>query len=448
MNNLMPPENAAVSPPPPPVVAPPVVCWVGLDWADKKHCLAVRTVPTGPAQIQTVDHTPAALDDFFLRLRAQHPEGRIAVGIEQSRGPVLYALLKYDFLLIYPINPRCLSDYRNAFKASRAKNDPSDADLLGEIPALHPDRLRPLEVEEPITRQLRLLVEARRQFVADQTQASNRLRATLKCYYPLALDLFGEDLITPMTLEFLRRWPNLAKVKATKPAVLRSFFYAHNSRSEEKIEQRLQAVVQARPLTEDAALLQPFQFQMERLLATVRTVQQTIDQYDARIRQVFATHQDAALFRDLPGAGPVLAPRLAAAFGTRRANFPGAQNVLCFSGIAPVQKQSGTQNLIHFRYARPLFLHQSFVEFAKCSIPKCDWARLLYEHELKEGSTKWAALRKVAFKWIRLLWRCWHDGKAYDETTYLRSLQRHGVKLYESLYAQLPPLPQPTVNNS
>lgn len=432
----------------PPTPPPPILCWVGLDWADQKHCLVVRTRPAGPSQTHRLDQKPEKLDEFFLGLHAQHPQGRIAVALEQSRGPVLYALMKYDFLALYPVNPRTLADYRRAFKLSGAKGDPLDADLLCELVCQHSDRLRGLAVEDASTRKLRLLTEARRGFVDERTGLSNQLGATLKCYYPLALELAGEDLTTTMMLELLRRWPNLAKLQAAKPGVLRAFFYQHNSRSEDKIRARLQAIAQARPLTEDPALLEPLQLQMQRLVAHLRLVQQTIDQYDQRISQVFATHSQAWLFAPLPGAGPALAPRLAAVFGTIPSNFQAALNLLCFSGVAPVRKQSGNQEVVHFRYARPIFLHQSLVEFAKCSIGQCAWARLLYEHELNQGKSKWMAIRKLAYKWIRILWRCWTAGQPYDETKYLRSLQRDGVQLYRSLYEALPPLPTPMVNNS
>jgi len=431
-----------------PAPLPPILCWVGLDWADQKHCLVVRTRPAGPSQTHYLDQKPEQLEEFFLGLRAQHPQGRIAVAIEQSRGPVLYALMKYDFLALYPVNPRTLADYRRAFKLSGAKADPLDADLLCELVGQHADRLRSLAVEDAATRQLRLLTEARRGFVEERTGLSNQLGATLKGYYPLARELVGEDLTIPMALAFLRRWPNLAKLQTAKPSALRAFFYGHNSRSEEKIAARLEAIKKARPLTEDPALLEPLQLQMQRLVAHLRTVQQTIDQYDERISQVFATHSQAWLFAPLPGAGAALAPRLAAVFGTVQANFEAALDLLCFSGVAPVRKQSGNQEVVHFRYARPLFVHQSLVEFAKCSIGQCAWARLLYEHELKQGKSKWRAIRKLAFKWIRILWRCWTAGQPYDETKYLRSLQRDGVQLYRSLYEALPPLPTPIVNNS
>ncbi len=80
-------------------------------------------------------------------LVALHAQGRIAVAIEQSRGPVLYAMLQYDFLVLYPVNPRTLADYRRAFKLSGAKDDPLDADQLSELVRQHADRLRPLAVE-------------------------------------------------------------------------------------------------------------------------------------------------------------------------------------------------------------------------------------------------------------------------------------------------------------
>ena len=103
-----------------------------------------------------------------------------------------------------------------------------------------------------------------------------------------------------------------------------------------------------------------------------------------------------------------------------------------------MQKQSGNQKVIHFRYARPLFLHQTMVEFAKCSIGQCEWAKLLYEKERKNGKGQWAAIRIIAFKWVRILWRCWQDREAYDEVRYLRRLQQHGVALYAPLYEKLP----------
>lgn len=415
----------------------PITAWIGLDWADRKHCLVFHQLESARRQTLSVEQKPEALEELLLDLRRQQPSGCIGVCVEQSRGPLIYALMKYEFLVIYPVNPRSLADFRRVFALSGAKSDPQDAALLCELGRLHHERLRPLQVEDGSTRKLRLLVEARRGFVEQNTACLNQLRAVLKGYYPLALDLFGEQLDSGMAREFLRRWPNLARLKAVRPAALRAFFYAHNSRSEERIGQRLQAIKDAVPLTEDQALVGALQLQACALVQQIGTLQKVLQEYEQQIKVAFEDHSEAWLFRELPGAGPALAPRLAAAFGTQRTNWPEALHLLCLSGVAPVRKQSGNQEVVQFRYARPKFLHQSFVEFAKCSIPSCGWARLLYQHQLQRGKSKFAAIRVVAFKWVRILWRCWKERQAYDESYYLRSLQKRGVKLYESLYQDL-----------
>src|ERR1051325_10147938 len=219
-------NSKAQAPSPPPSTSPnPPPVWIGLDWADQKHRLAVLPPGASEPTSHWVEQKPAALDTFFFTLRKERPEARIHVCIEQSRGPVIYALLKYDFVVIYPINPRMLSDFRGAFAVSGAKSDPRDADLLCEFGSKHHQRLRPLEPDDPATRELRLCVELRRSNVDKRTAHINELTAVLKNYYPLALELVGEDLSAPMARAFLRRWPNLARLQAAQPQAVREFFY-------------------------------------------------------------------------------------------------------------------------------------------------------------------------------------------------------------------------------
>lgn len=429
-------NSAAEKPPVPPMV------WIGLDWADKSHFLAVLPPGAKTPTHHEVEQKPAVLDQFFLKLAQEHPQARLGVCVEASRGPVIYALMKYDFVVIYPVNPRSLSDFRRAFTVSGAKSDPRDADLLCEVGAKHHDRLRPLQPEEPVTRQLRLEVEARRDLVDERTSLLNRLTATLKSYYPLILDLFGEDLGNDLGLDFLSRWPNLGKLKQAKASVLRAFFYKHNSRSEEKIKARLELIQEAAALTEDPAIVAALGLKCLCLVKQLGTVQKSIQQFDDRIAQTFHQHSEAWLFREVPGAGPVLAPRLAALFGAQRENWELATNMQRWTGVAPVTRQSGKTATVSFRRARPIFLHQTMIEFAKCSMPFCDWAQLLYKDQVAKGKTRFAAIRMVAFKWLRILFRCWKDKAAYNETKYLESLQKRGVKLYESLY------PKPALNST
>jgi len=49
------------------------------------------------------------------------------VCLEISKGPLVSALERYDFLVIFPVNPTTLAKYRQAFVLSHAKDYPSDA---------------------------------------------------------------------------------------------------------------------------------------------------------------------------------------------------------------------------------------------------------------------------------------------------------------------------------
>ena len=154
--------------------------FVGLDWADEKHALVLLAANSQSKEHTTLEHTPEALADWVTQLHQRFAGGKIAVILEQSRGSLLYALLPHAHLVLYPINPQMAAKFRKAFYPSGSKTDPLDADLLLQILLQHRDHLKAWEPDEPLTRQLQLLVEARRRFVADRVRLSNRLEHALK----------------------------------------------------------------------------------------------------------------------------------------------------------------------------------------------------------------------------------------------------------------------------
>jgi transposase len=158
-------------------------------------------------------------------------------------------------------------------------------------------------------------------------------------------------------------------------------------------------------------------------------LQKNILLLDDNIAQAFEAHPEAALFKGLPGAGPATAPRLLAAFGTDRSRYPTHSSFQKYSGIAPVTEKSGRQLWVHWRWNAPKFLRQTFVEWAGQSVPKCTWAKAYYQQQRAAGKHHQATLRSLAFKWIRILWRCWHDRTPYDETRYLASLTQRKSSL-------------------
>ena len=400
--------------------APPPAAWIGLDWGDKSHAFALQD-RSGKAESGTLEHSAENLHQWLAGLANRYGSGPVALAIETSRGAVVPALLEYPWLILYPINPVTSARYRSAFTPSGASDDLPDAQVLLELVRDHAAKLRPLETQDPITRELAGLVEARRKMVDQQTALLNELGSLLKTYYPQALGLL-EDLNTHLAVDFLSRWPDLISLKRAKPATVKRFYYAHQVRSPELVQERLAFIAQARALTTDEARVSVAILQLRQLLDQLRVFHKHIPELNSRIKAVFATHPHASLFRDLPGAGPQLAPRLCAAFGTIQGLYPDPASLQKYAGVAPVREKSGDRVWIHWRWRAPTFLRQTFVEWAGQTVRYSAWAKVYYQRMVQKGKHHAAIIRALAFKWIRILWKCWHDHTPYDEARYLKQL--------------------------
>jgi len=172
----------------------------------------------------------------------------------------------------------------------------------------------------------------------------------------------------------------------------------------------------------------PNRLLVEVLVEQLRCVLKAVARFDDEIAQLAHTLPDYTLFSALPGAGTVFAPRLLAVFGEQRERYASAA-AMKYVGIAPVTERSGNKCWVHWRLQCPTFLRQTFVEWTAQSIPHSYWARAFYEQQRAKGSSHQAALRALAFKWIRILYRCWQDRTPYDEATYLNTLKRRGSPL-------------------
>lgn len=420
-----------------PAPEPEFAAFVAIDWADQEHAWALQVPGAKQRERGTLEQTPEAIDAWVAQLTARFEGRPIAVALEQARGALLYALSKYPHLVLYPIHGATSSRYRAALFPSGRKDDPLDTDLLLDLLVQQRSRLRPLRPDTEQTRKLQVLVEKRRQLVDERTAQTNRITDLLKVYFPQALRWF-DKLGSPLAGAALERWPTLPQLQAQDPEQLRQFFRQHHC-SPERIQERLEEIPKARPLLEDPAIIDPSVLMVQALLQVVAALRKGIAALDRSIREVFAAHPDAPLFAPLPGAGPALAPRLLAAFGSQRERFQSAQEILSYSGIAPVMARSGqTQLWIHFRWACPKFLRQSFHEFAECSIPECDWAKTFYAQQRAKQKGHHAAVRALAFKWIRILFRCWRTRQPYQEDLYLAARKRRAVPL--SRRPQRPPL--------
>jgi len=409
--------------------------FVGIDWADRKHDVCLHVPGASAPEASVLEHRPLVIDAWARRLRERFGGRPIAVCVELAQGPIVSALLEHDFFVIFPVNPTMLAKYRSAFVPSGAKDDPTDAALALDLLRRHPEKLAPLKRESEDMRALRRLVQARRDLVEDRVRVTNRLTFTLKDYFPQIVEWF-RDKETDVFAAFLERWPSLQAAQRARRETVVAFFHAHNVRRAIVIDKRMAWIESELPLTSDPAVIEPAMAVVATLLPQLRALSAGIARLDADIARRCEALPDFRLFAPLPGAGAVFASRLLAAFGENRERFADAGAVQKCVGIAPVTERSGNKHWVHWRWACPTFLRQTFVEWAASSISHSFWARAFYDSHRAKGSSHNATIRALAFKWIRILFRCWVDRTPYDESRYLSALQKRQSPLLKFAAAQ------------
>jgi hypothetical protein len=129
----------------------------------------------------------------------------------------------------------------------------------------HRDTLTALPPQSAAMRALPRLVEQRRTLVADTVRRTHRRTDALKPYFPQILEWF-QDQDTVGCCAFLTRWPTLTHAQRARKARLRAFCQEHNVRSPHIIEERLQAIWQATPLTADTGGITPHRLVVEVLV--------------------------------------------------------------------------------------------------------------------------------------------------------------------------------------
>jgi transposase len=411
--------------------------FIAIDWADQKHVFSLQAAGQDKKETGVLAQKPEDINQWLGTLRERFKGQPLAVALEQSRGALIHALLDHEFLVLYPLHPNTVAQFRGAFKSSGSKNDPLDTDQILAILTKHLDQLLPLKPDTLETRLLGRLVEDRRKAVELRTSHVQALLACLKEYFPQAIELVNGNLCSGLAADFLKRWPTLAAVQQAKPATLRKFYYGHNLRRPELITKAIKLAATAQALTSDAAIVESGSRLSQIHVQIIQALNPIIDDYEGRITTVFDAHPEAKLFVGIPGAGQALAPRLLACFGTDRARYQSAENVQCLSGIAPVTKKSGKSQVVHFRHACPKFMRQTFHEFARLSVAKCQWAKNYVEYYKAKGKSFHAIVRALAFKWIRILFQCWKTRTPYDENKYMDALKKRG-SIFATLHLPTP----------
>jgi transposase len=398
--------------------------YVGLDWADTHHDVAVLDESGKPVGARRFSHSPRGLNDLkqFLWSFASHPE-ELACIVETNHG-LLIAFLLSAGIPVYPVNPKTINGLRNV---AGAKTDRIDAQLLAKAGYFRLSDLHRLEPDSPTVQELKTLTRDQDALVQMQTRLVNQLTACLKEYYPVALSLFSQ-LHQPATLRFLRAYPTPEAAAGA---------------SVEEITATLRQGKFPNPTQAAAAIVEEVHRpQLEASTVTVRTksrlmlslvkqllvVIEDIASYEKEIQALFLTHPDHEIWSSLPRAGKRLAPRLLAEWGDDRTRYADAQSVQELAGTAPVPFQSGNYARAHKRFACVKPWRNDLYQFAWQSTLSEPWAASYYQRKLAEGKTHSMALRALANVWVRIIYRMWVSHTSYQPATFEAAQRAHAPR--------------------
>ena len=222
-------------------------------------------------------------------------------------------------------------------------------------------------------------------------------------------------------------------MQLARRATLERFFRDPHVRSAEVLTQRLDAIKSATPLTTDDGLITPNALVVQALVAQLRVTWQASEEFDKAIAHRAQSHPDFPLFDALPGAGAVFAPRRLVAVGEPRDRYASADELQRYAGSAPVTERRGNKSWGHWRVQCPKCLRHTFVEWAAASTRHAFWARAYDQQQRDQGASHQAAVRALAFTWIRMLFRCWQHRTRDEEAIDLNALKRRGAPRLHSL---------------
>ena len=389
---------------------PAMAHYAGVDWATRTHAVCVVDAHGAIRARFQVPNTGKSFTGLCKRLVKLAVAG---VAIERPDGPLVEALMDHG-LKVVVITPRQVKALRSRYRASGAKSDPADAYVLADVLRTDGHRLAPLTQDSDPTKVLRALTRTRKDLQEARIALCNQLTSQLERCFPGAIGLFAE-LHTPVAVAFLRRYPTSHAAATLTPARLAAFLRRLHYPGRTPVATLLERIQ-----TAPAAGISPAEAAGRAVcvLALLEAIQATARQereLEAELIERLEVHADQHIFTSLPRAGRgVRAAALLAELGDVRARFPDNDCLAALGGAAPVTITSGKRRVVKFRWACDKKLRNAIVDFADHSRHASPWAATVYAQALARTGRHPHAVRILARAWIRVIWRIWQDGVAYD----------------------------------
>lgn len=390
--------------------------FAGIDWSEHHHDVCVMDAEGN--QLVSI-RIPEGLEGVVrlhevLADHADEPH-EVVVGIETDRGLLVRALLAAGYEVV-AVNPMSVDRYRDRHRTSGAKSDAVDARVLADLVRTDRQRHRAVAGDSELAGTIKLLARTHQSFVWERRRHANRLRSTLREFYPQALEAFGTKLSSPDAVAVLTVAPTPAlgrRLSRSKlAAVLRR---AGRSRGVEPRAEEIQRALRSEQLSAPESLEQTYGLIVTSLVGLIGGLNDQIERLEAQLEVAFERHPDAEVLSSLPGLGFVLGARVLGEFGDDPTRYADARARRNYAGTSPITKASGKGRVVLARFARNTRLADACYQWAFSSLTGSPGARAFYDRHRARGKTHTQALRALANRLVGIMHGCLRHGEHYRE---------------------------------
>ena len=413
---------------------------VGVDWAESFHDVAVGVPGRGVIDQFRIEHGPAGVSRLVARCLELEPDpAEVRVVLETRHGLLVEALIDAGFTVL-PVNPDLVARRRGPAKK---KDDAEDARICCLLALDQYAELRRLIPHGETGTELRAIARDDERAARDERRISNRLRADLLTVFPAAIDFAGGDPGAPVFLSLLERWPSAQELAVASRQDIEDFARSRRHGWPARFAgQVLQAMAEPRlPVRPELARAKAGSIRLAAAQLLLLRAQRKA--WEKRMGELLLgaprTGRDKTpkdpdpgkafpggeIYLSMPGLGDRLAARVAGEIGEHFEQYPTPNALQCYAGRAPVTRRSGRSEFtIARRLAYNRHLGEAVQQWAFCSLTRSAWARQFYNAKIAAGDRHHAALRKLANRWLEILWHCLHLGVLYDEAVHAANRDR------------------------
>lgn len=396
--------------------------YLGIDWSELKHDVCFIH-PNGEVLRQfTISHSLSGFTQLDQACRSMGlAPAECAIGIETAHNLLVDYLWDQGYRLIYVLPPQSVDSAQGRFRASRAKSDRSDAHLIADLLRTDQADFHLWQPDQAVTRQIRAGVHYLYQLHRDMVRVGNRLRAILLRYYPAALQAFKTGVEARSTLALIVAYPTPQALETLTWTDFQHFCHAQHYCHVKQWPAAYSRLMAVYPPA-DAGVIASY---APQAVAWAELLESLMNRYRAGLQwltPLYAQHPDYPIYASLPGAGELLEPALLGKLGDDRGRFPTPAVLQAVAGTCPVTQQSGKYRGVHMRRACDREFRDIVQQWARQTLAVSPWAAAYYQAVRPGCHKENEAVRRLANRWLAILWRLWQDRQPYDQQ---RHWQRH-----------------------